>query len=327
MADTSPNLGLPYILPSQAQKHVTHNAAIDTLDALVQLSVQSRTVAVPPATPTLGQCYIIPAGSSGDWAGHDAEIAIWYDTYWVFQTPQAGWQAHVIDEAVSSVFDGAFWGPSLLDLQNLSHLGLNAVADSANRLTSAAQGTLLTHDGAGHQVKVNKASTGDTASVVFQEDYTGHAEMGLVGSNDFNIKVSPDGSTFLSALAINSVSAITNATCLTSGTITIAKDAVGTIVPPSKSGFVLVLNVAGANGDLDVPRIPHSAIFAYDCGPTPHSEAVFLGSNAQDHGTSVITGTSSAFGRTGFSMQQDAVVLENRATGSRVYSYTFLGGA
>lgn len=38
----TPNLGLPYILPSQAQKHVTHNEAIKALDALIHLSVLNQ---------------------------------------------------------------------------------------------------------------------------------------------------------------------------------------------------------------------------------------------------------------------------------------------
>ncbi|SEG27936.1 hypothetical protein SAMN05421751_12317 [Jhaorihella thermophila] len=32
---TTPNLALPYIAAAQAQKHVTHNAALDLLDGLV----------------------------------------------------------------------------------------------------------------------------------------------------------------------------------------------------------------------------------------------------------------------------------------------------
>ena len=47
MTDT-PNLTLPYIFASQAQKHVTHNEAIRTLDCLVQLSVESRALTSPP---------------------------------------------------------------------------------------------------------------------------------------------------------------------------------------------------------------------------------------------------------------------------------------
>ena len=38
--DTTPNLGMQYILPSQAQKHVTHNEALRVLDALAQLVVK-----------------------------------------------------------------------------------------------------------------------------------------------------------------------------------------------------------------------------------------------------------------------------------------------
>lgn len=37
MSGLSPGLGLPYLQPSQAQKHVTHNAALQRLDQLVQL--------------------------------------------------------------------------------------------------------------------------------------------------------------------------------------------------------------------------------------------------------------------------------------------------
>ncbi|MES2335794.1 MAG: hypothetical protein V4551_14090 [Pseudomonadota bacterium] len=39
MSDITTHLLLPYILASQAQKHVTHNEALRLLDAMVQLSV------------------------------------------------------------------------------------------------------------------------------------------------------------------------------------------------------------------------------------------------------------------------------------------------
>jgi hypothetical protein len=50
MSDTSHILGLPYIQPAQAQKHVTHNEVLRVLDALVQLSVEDRDQTAPPAT-------------------------------------------------------------------------------------------------------------------------------------------------------------------------------------------------------------------------------------------------------------------------------------
>ena len=45
--DVSAILSLPYILPAQAQKHVTHNEALRMLDLLVQLVVTSRQVTTP----------------------------------------------------------------------------------------------------------------------------------------------------------------------------------------------------------------------------------------------------------------------------------------
>lgn len=54
MSEETPNLGLPYIMPSQAQKHVTHNEAIRALDALVQIAVMARDLTTPPAEPSDG---------------------------------------------------------------------------------------------------------------------------------------------------------------------------------------------------------------------------------------------------------------------------------
>ena len=50
------------------------------------------------------------------------------------------------------------------------------------------------------QLKINKASASDTASLLFQSGWTGHAEMGLAGDASFSLKVSPDGSTWTESL-------------------------------------------------------------------------------------------------------------------------------
>jgi len=93
MSDTSPRLALPYIQPSQAQKHVTHNAGMELLDAMVQLSVASRTVTAPPANPGPTLCHIVPAGATGAWAGQTGRVAVCVEGGgWVFLTPAAGWR-------------------------------------------------------------------------------------------------------------------------------------------------------------------------------------------------------------------------------------------
>jgi hypothetical protein len=62
---------------------------------------------------------------------------------------------------------------------------------------------LLTHNGDSIRTSLNKASDTDTAAVVFQSDYTGHAEIGLTGGRDFHFKTSPDGGTFTDALVLD----------------------------------------------------------------------------------------------------------------------------
>ena len=53
MPSVSAVLSMPYIEPSQAQKHVTHNEALRVLDVLTQLSVLDRALTVPPTEPAL----------------------------------------------------------------------------------------------------------------------------------------------------------------------------------------------------------------------------------------------------------------------------------
>ena len=63
MPDTSPILALPYILPSQAQKHVTHNEALRHLDAIVQLVVISAQFTTPPVNPDKCDRYVVATGA------------------------------------------------------------------------------------------------------------------------------------------------------------------------------------------------------------------------------------------------------------------------
>ena len=102
-------LNLPYIMAAQAQKHVTHNEAIRALDALVQLSVQSRTQAVPPPTPSDGERYIIAPSATGGWSGKDGQIASWQDNLWIFYQPQQGWLCWVSAENKLLAWQDTAW--------------------------------------------------------------------------------------------------------------------------------------------------------------------------------------------------------------------------
>lgn len=269
--DSTPNLALPYIMPAQAQKHVTHNEALRALDAIVHLAVQDKDLSTPPASPAAGVRYIVGASPSGAWAGHANDIAAWQDEAWAFYTPVAGWLAWVHDESQLYLFSGGGWtaapagsGSALVpkgawsvsetysvgDLvehegypfvsnidSNVGNepddapastaawtyfaivvgsggggggegdgtfdsVGINATADATNRLAVASAASLFHHDGDDHRLKINKGSAGDTASLIFQSDFSGRAEFGLPGSDDFEVKVSADGASWHTALAV-----------------------------------------------------------------------------------------------------------------------------
>ena len=91
----SPRLKLSYILPQQAQKHVSANESFRRLDALVQLSVKSAALAAEPPAPAEGDAYIVPAGATGaSWSAFAAGVvAAFQDGQWLDHAPRAGWRA------------------------------------------------------------------------------------------------------------------------------------------------------------------------------------------------------------------------------------------
>ncbi|GGE95119.1 hypothetical protein GCM10007285_23470 [Stappia taiwanensis] len=202
---TTPNLALPLIASSQAQKHVTHNEALRALDALVQLSVRTRSLGAPPATPQEGARYIVAPAASGAWAGAEGAIAAFQDGSWSVFAPAAGWRAWVEDEAGTIVWDGTQWREVTANPNPANRVGVNTLADAVNKLAVKSDAVLFSHDdvtpGSGDIRQVlNKQAPERTAALVFQTGYGGRAEIGTAGGDDLAVKVSPDGGTWHEAL-------------------------------------------------------------------------------------------------------------------------------
>jgi hypothetical protein len=193
LMDHTTNLDLPYIAPAQAQKHVTHNEALRALDALVQLSVRSRRFAAPPQEPVEGDRYVVASGASVPWAGRNGQIAAWQDGAWAFFQPQEGWHAFVVDEHRFVVFDRESWREVAGDTNPVEVVGINMVAGEDNRLAVRSPASLFDHVGGSHQMKINKADDTQAASLLFQSNYEGRAEMGTMWGHEFRIKTSADG--------------------------------------------------------------------------------------------------------------------------------------
>ena len=215
--DLSARLGLSYLAAGQLQKHVTLNETLTRLDALVQSAAVSRATNAQPGAPDDGDLYILPAAATGSlWAGHEAGEVLRYEAGgWSVVPVSPGAIFWIEDEAAFVVRDGAGWsqlGARLGAVQGLTRLGLNSTADAANPFTARLNKALWTAVNAGDggdgdlRLTFNKEGAGDVLSLLFQSGYGGRAELGLIGGDEFSIKVSADGSTWRTALTIDETS-------------------------------------------------------------------------------------------------------------------------
>jgi NlpC/P60 family putative phage cell wall peptidase len=78
-----------------------------------------------------------------------------------------------------------------------------ATADSYNRVSVNTPALLFNNAGAGIEATVNKAAAGNDAAFAFKTGFSARALIGLLGNDDFSLKVSPDGSAFFDAIKVD----------------------------------------------------------------------------------------------------------------------------
>lgn len=209
---STPHLSLPLLAAAQAQKHVTHNEAITSLDALLHLAVKERNRISPPASAEEGDRYLVGAGSTGIFAGHENEIALFDLGVWRFFTPRPGWRAYVEAEDRIVAFGNASWrdlGQYGRDLSRAERLGVGTTPDDLNRIAAKLNATLFsaltTAEGGTGDLRfvLNKGDAANVLSQLYQRGFSGRAETGLIGSDDFSLRVSPDGSQWRDALRVD----------------------------------------------------------------------------------------------------------------------------
>jgi hypothetical protein len=211
MTDTTPRVGAPLLAAAQAQKHVTHNEALYQFDAFLCARFIDRTHTAPPSSPADGDTYLVAASATGAWLGRDGNVAYCADGAWRFYPPFAGLSAYVIAENKLIVWSGSAWCDfaSMIAMQDLPMVGVNATADSTNKLSVQSNAVLFsdvaTASGGTGDIRatLSKQAGGNTASFLFQDAFSGRAEIGLTGDDDFHFKVSPDGASWTDAMDIS----------------------------------------------------------------------------------------------------------------------------
>lgn len=211
MSDTSLRNNFPYILPAQAQKYVPHNAAMEQIDSTMHLCLKAVNVTTPPENPIISDCYDLGAEPSGIFEGHANQIAAYCDTGWQFYPKVKGMTALDCTRNIFMGYDGVEW--SQLSLINsageIPKLGINTVPDETNKLTVKSEAVLFTTDDLAEtptgdlRIACNKTASSDTASLLYQKGYSARAELGLIGNDNFSIKVSADGAVYKTGLEID----------------------------------------------------------------------------------------------------------------------------
>ncbi|MFT4075849.1 MAG: DUF2793 domain-containing protein [Asticcacaulis sp.] len=213
MSDTTPRLQLP-LIGDHSQKRIVMNADLMRLESLVQAFVISRSVAAQPADAVEGDTYILPATPTGDaWSLLPAGSFVRIEGgVWEAVDFPEGAIVFVRSEGIFLLRTASGWTSfedAIKALANLTRLGVGTTADAYNVLAVKGPAALLSgktvaEGGSGNlSLVLNKEADGNSAQLLFQKGYSTRAILGLLGDSNLTLKVSPDGSSWRTALTVN----------------------------------------------------------------------------------------------------------------------------
>jgi len=128
MADT-PRLAMPYIEADQDSAYITHNEALALLDLMSNMTMEDRDLSAPPGSPALSSLYYVKATASGDWTGHDGEMAVYTVSGWRFFALSEGMNFWIKDEDVRVTWNGSAWieeNPAASSAEQEAYGGISA---------------------------------------------------------------------------------------------------------------------------------------------------------------------------------------------------------
>jgi hypothetical protein len=146
------------------------------------------------------------------------------------------------------------------------NLGIG-ISNPTNNLEVSGTSALFSSFG-DFRIAVSKGTELNTASILFQNNFSGRAEFGLTGDDKFHIKISPDGSTWIESLVID-----------TNGNI-----GIGTTEPNAKLEVVGNIEISNSDGRLILPASHYDTKIELfkggeeKIGTAPH-EMKFMASN------------------------------------------------
>lgn len=166
MSGSSPRLTLPYIAVGQAQKEAAYVLAMDELDALVQGVVQGVGVNTPPGSPTNGQCWVVGASPTGDWAGQANRIAQRIGGGWRFYVQFTGMEFFNVADSRRYRWTGSAWAEAGGGALTLIERWTAAGGETSKSFTSLSGNDLII------EVEARTAAVGAIGRLYFNGDTT-----------------------------------------------------------------------------------------------------------------------------------------------------------
>ncbi|RST31848.1 DUF2793 domain-containing protein [Sphingomonas ginkgonis] len=129
-------------IASQAQKEVTHNEALQSLDFLVAPAVMALGAQSPPASPSAGEAYVVGSAPTGAFAGRTHQIAGYTAGGWRFLQPTEGMQLFVRADNCVALFAGGQWLLGRINAKAVHIDGKQVLAGQAAAIADPAGGSV-----------------------------------------------------------------------------------------------------------------------------------------------------------------------------------------
>ena len=126
-----------------AGPNIISPGALQILDVLVAGAVAGLPLASPPASPVIGNCYIVAGSPTGAWAGHAQQLAAYTSGGWRFVAPRDGMSVYVVSNQGTAVYHGGSWEVGTLNGSQLFVDGLKVVGSRGSAIVAPTGGTTI----------------------------------------------------------------------------------------------------------------------------------------------------------------------------------------
>lgn len=192
MADTINN-AIPFVPENTIDPAAGLNLSINTIDALLQVLVQTVGANTPPVSPANGTRYIVGTSPTGTWAGQANKLARYLDSAWQFFDARYALNA---DDGLWYVRSASTWAPIAGggggEVNTASNLGVGEGVFASKvgvdlQFKSLIAGANVTLTSDGDEITIDATGGGGGATLPVVQALSSSRSLTLADANTFNV--------------------------------------------------------------------------------------------------------------------------------------------